>query len=367
MTNDLPAIEAYINRQPDENLSEIEKRDMRSWSSLGGYEKFLEEFSHLNKQIIQRSDISDFLSNKNSYSRIEKKLEELLSDDPQLPMPERISREQKLGVLIEYLNHRNSVLQESRTKIKELKRGKEDLPSPIQETWDTTKNIFSSSIETYRNSDTKTRVILLAGAFASAMMLKTLWNMATKDAQGNKNVFGKAAEWGIGGVLSFSALGMINKTMERSSGKDLMGHFRGHWQNETQVEYDKRKQLDEIESAWKMLRGLNIPVEKFSDFLAQPDGNKKYGFAIANLTSIDIKTFKILYENGKSSGNKIELSNANYPKSPFSKDFLTVNERFALIKDVASDLELVDVNGNWADKYKDNEDLSLLYLALERV
>jgi len=342
---------------------EADRNNIAEWrDKTPGAKEMFDYFQSSGIETIMEQDLEDFLRNKVDPAKqtsIDLYKGLLKSCDLRLD-PVKSNRDkanQEIQLLLKILNEWNGILRESQKKRDEMVKQME-VPEP-----GTTDDVIYSQVspiewtkkglgftlggfgKAFKNAKGSEKAIMLAGVGVTVLAIvhyvkkspklrKYLWNAA---------LIG-------GGALTVDA---IFRGVQ---------HARGAYNSD---EVQTKKILDETHEQLTT-KGLNIPQELLNEVM---EGDKKYGLALANLTTLKASELENLYNNGRGS-SAINIDDPGYPQKMKTEkgydinDGLTPSERFFLVKEVADALGLLDASGNFSYKDPSIAGQSILTLAV---
>ncbi|MCB9808672.1 hypothetical protein H6770_05480 [Candidatus Peribacteria bacterium] len=250
----------------------------------------------------------------------------------------RLAADTQLNNLLEYLNKRRDILNETRDELSYASE-RQEFPTPAHEAWDKTKEIAGGFLDGFNNGTGKEKLTMIAGAVVALMLLRKMMDSSKK--------FKTAVGVAIGGSVLVAAIGALNRTVERTSGKPIFNLEGGPWfpmVTETQEQWDAQKHERELNLEWKRLREKGIPVDVITSIVSTNEEKRRYAFGITNVCALDMKELQALYLQHRN--NKI-IPESVMPRAVFDEDHLSETERFILVEDIAHDLRCLDSSGNW--------------------
>lgn len=317
-----------------------------------GTEKFLEYFSIADTTQLTEADIRQYVQLYPSYDpdHISAILHSLFNERSDTDLDKRLAADSKIHHLLAYLNKRREILSKTKQELR-FATERQELPTPAHEAWEKTKGIAGGFVDGFNASSGKEKLVMIGGAVLSFMLLKKILDKSKKIK------FAAGMALGTGGLIA--AIGMMNRMVEKSTGKPIFNTEGGPmlpYLTETQEQWDAQKHERDLQHEWERLRKTGIPVDIITSVVDEDPEKRKYAFGITNVCALNMKELKELYIKYK---NIKAIPKSDMPHFAYQEDHLTATERFILIEDIAGELNCLK-GDNWVWNNPRLQDKSVL-------
>lgn len=366
-------------------MDKVFKNETKTMQDLKGFREAVDHFTAIDGAEPSSDSLRNYIHEKadagDPLSDFDYALDELFLAVDSPDAATRQTSERKVQMLVQFIKARMEVIRNAQHKLRDATVASEIPTNPII---NTVKSVFGGVAEGWNNSDGQGKLIMAAGAISAFILWRTLEDQKntpdTASFAGSRRVLGKslatlrtATGIVIGGGLAWMGLSAANKAFEKSSGAPLINlninrDVHGPWfpalTEKNREQWNANKHKIEINQEWERLRGMSVPVERFSEFASAKPEKRKHAFGITNLSALSTKEFRSLYETYKDTK---QIPDDAAPKHPFSKDFLSPVERFNLLEKMADSLHFIDLNRSEMEWKEDEirEKQNMMYLILD--
>lgn len=339
-----------------------ESAEFNEWRDKARANRMFEYFASSGSTKITREDLHEYLRCYVLEPGVETEVMHALEDEKNggLSDAARAEAEKKINTLIKYLTDRSEAIRDARAKLKNF-ASNENLPPLTGGTLNAAKKTIGTITEGFWNASTQDKALMVVGVAAMLIAARAALSFMDRGEfrKGIKNTTGVILGVGVTGLLLGIGYEAAWKATKKTDGLATGSRLPNLWIPEDKATIDR---------LYSDLSASSIPMDFLGDVETDTDEQKKYVYAMSNMTGMTAEDFQSMISEHMGSGS-IDDASMKYRRSPFSKDGLTPVERWKLAREMGESLGLIHERGGslqCVSLTPAQKKLTLLYWSMER-